>query len=331
MILGGRDARAKAIAVPSRKGGSRFVRSYGTVLALVVICAIFAVTKPNIFLTATNVRNIFVAVAILSIVATMQTLVMVLGDFDLSVGTLMSLVSVVVGKALLANIGIVPSILVGIALGAFVGVVNGFLISYLRLSAFVATLATMTSLSGAAFLASSGTTVFGLPTGFNKIGSGFLGPIPIPVIFMIVVLAVAYLVMARTTIGRRWYAVGGNREASFLSGLRVKYLRFMVFVISGAGAGLAGVLLAGRLASGHPQAGDTFMLQSLAAAFLGMTAFKDGQANIPGTIVGVFILGVLNNGLDINGVSSYTKTVVTGLVIIVAVVLSSLARKNQQA
>jgi ribose transport system permease protein len=150
----------------------------------------------------------------------------------------------------------------------------------------------------------------------------------VSVIISIAIVAIGYVVMERTTIGRRWYSLGGNREASFLSGISVRKLRFWAFVVSGAGCGLAGILLVGRVASAHPTAGAPYLMNSLAAGFLGMTAFRNGQANIAGTFVGVLILGVLSNGLDITNVNSYVKNIVIGVVIIAAVLAAALARKK---
>src|SRR5690606_3844496 len=164
--------------------------------------------------------------------------------------------------------------------------------------------------------------------GFLVLGQGSLGPVPVPVVIMAGAMAAAWLVLTQTTTGRRWYAVGGNPEAAFLAGVNVRRLRFAAFVLSGLGAALAGIVLTSRLASAHPLAGEPFMLNAIAAVFLGMTMFKDGLPNVPGSLVGVLILGVLSNGLNILQVNTYIQDVLTGAIIVAAVLVSRLPRSG---
>lgn len=301
--------------------------SYGTLLGFVALVALFGALRPSVFLTPMNLRNILEQVAILGIVSCTQTVVMVVGDFDLSVGALASVAGVIVGSLLLAGTPLPVVVLAAAGLGIAAGVVNGFLVAYLRLSAFIATLATMTSFGGLALQITNGSTVFGLPNSFLRIGQGRVGPVPLPVVLLAVVAVVVWVVLTQTTLGRRWYGIGGNAEALRLAGVNVNLVRFSAFVVSGLGAALAGLVLTSRLASGHPTAGHPLMLTSIAAAFLGMTMFKDGQPNIPGTVIGVLIVGVLSNGLNILQVSSYLQQVLTGVVIVLAVSASGLATR----
>jgi ribose transport system permease protein len=188
---------------------------------------------------------------------------MVTGDFDLSVGTLASLCGVVAADLMSAGLGAVSSILVALAVGTVGGAFNGFLVAYGGLSAFVATLATMTAFGGMALLYTDGSTIFsGLPESFRVIGQGAVGPIPVPVLIMIVVVLAVWVILEHTTFGRRLYAIGGNLEASYLAGIQVRRLRLISFVLSGLGAALAGVVLTSRLFSAHPQAGNPFMLNA---------------------------------------------------------------------
>ena len=220
------------------------------------------------------------------------------------------------------------SILAALALGTGAGLVNGLFIAYGGLSAFVGTLATMTAFGGTALLISGGTTLFGLPENFQFLGQGSVGFVPFSVLVMAVTLVVVYLLLEQTTCGRRLYAIGGNPEASFLSGIDTKKVRLVAFGISGFFAALGGVVLTSRLNSAHPQAGSPFMLNAAAAVFLGMTAFREGEANIWGTLLGVFIMGVMGNGLNILGINTYVQSILTGIIIILAVLLSSLAKKR---
>jgi ribose transport system permease protein len=316
-------ARIKAVQL------GPWAHRYGTLLGLVAIVVFFAALKPSVFLTGTNFRNIIEQSAILGVIAISETIVMVLGDFDLSVGTLAGLSGVIVLEMMLQGISPTLAIVVTFVVGAAAGALNGYLISYMGLSAFVATLATMTAFQGAALLITGGTALYGIFPAFVRIGQGGIGPIKVPMIVMVVVFVLAYIVLSRTTLGRRWYAIGGNEEASFLSGIKVKRLRFWAFVICGMGATLGGIMLTARLTSAHPQAGVPFMLSALAATFLGMTVFsEEGEANVGGTIVGVLILGVMKNGLDITRVNTYAQQIVTGAVIVVAVLLSGIARRR---
>ena len=203
------------------------------------------------------------------------------------------------------------------------GLVNGALVAYLNLSAFVATLATLTSVTGLAFLVTEGTTLFNLPPEFNFLGQGRLLEIPLPVFIAIAISVILWFVLRFTTLGRRWYAIGGNVEVSRLSGVNVRRARLLAFTVAGLVSAIGGILLAARLGSASAVQGEDNLLFSVAAVFLGMTIVRSGAANIVGTMVGVAIIGVMSNGLNILGVNAYVQQVVTGLIIIAAVTLSS--------
>jgi ribose transport system permease protein len=301
----------------------------GTVVALVVLIVIFFAVRPDVFLTFTNVRNILYQVAILAIIAAAQTVTMVVGDFDLSVGATSSLAGAVAGAQMIAGTPMWTAILIALAVGLVVGVINGALIAYLNLSAFVATLATMTSVVGVAFLVTEGTTLFNFPEAFNALGQGKLFDVPMPVYFAIVVAATIWVVLRYTTLGRSWHAIGGNVEVSRLSGVNVRRARLVAFSIAGLVAGLGGILLAARLGSASAVQGEDNMMFSVAAVFLGMTVIRSGMANLTGTMVGVAIIGVMSNGLNILGVNAYVQQVVTGIIIILAVTLSSLKTRER--
>ena len=316
-------------AAPAR-GRSIYAKlaSYGTLIGLIGLIVLFSALRPGVFLNPLNFSNILEQVAVLSMVAAAQTVVMVVGDFDLSVGALGSLVGVLVAQLLVGGMHPVLAVALALLAGLAAGALNGFLVAYLGLSAFIATLATMTSFTGLALLLSNGTTIFGLPAGFVQLGQGRLGPVPMPVLIAAVLITALWFVLSRTVIGRSWYAVGGNPEAARLSGVNTRLVRFAAFVVSGFGAALAGVVLTARLASGHPTAADPFMLSSIAAVFLGVTLARAGQPTVGGTLVGLGIVGVLNNGLNILQVNSYLQQVLTGVIIIAAVSLSRLSRKR---
>lgn len=303
--------------------------SFGTLIGLVGLIALFAILKPQAFLTPLNFSNILEQLAILAMIAAVQTVVMVVGDFDLSVGALASLTGVLTAQLLVAGLHPALAVAAGLAAGLLAGALNGFLVAYLGLSAFIATLATMTSFTGLALLISEGTTVFGLPDAFVWLGQGKLGPVPVPVVVAILLALTVWFLLSRTVLGRQWYAVGGGPEAARLTGVNVKLVRFSAFLVSGAGAALAGIVLTARLASAHPNAADPFMLSSIAAVFLGITLSRAGTPSIGGTVVGLGIVGVLGNGLNILQVNSYVQQVLTGVIIVLAVSLSRINKRGR--
>ena len=308
---------------------TRWLRTYGTFFGFVIMVAVFAALRPTIFLSLNNLRNITEQVAILAIVAGGMTIVMAAGDFDLSVGTLASLCGVIVADLLIKGLDVGPSIAIALAVGAIAGAFNGLLVAYAGLSAFVATLATMTAYRGLSLWYTGGSTLFsGLNEAFRPIGQGATGSIPNAVLIMVGVLVLAWFLLEQTTLGRRLYAIGGNAEAAFLAGINVRLLRMVAFVCSGIGAAIAGIVLTSRLFSAHPTAGEPLMLNAIAAVFLGMTMFREGEAHVPGALFGVLILGVLSNGLNILQVNSYLQIVLTGAIIILAVLVSGLARRS---
>ncbi|MGC3952663.1 MAG: ABC transporter permease [Propionicimonas sp.] len=315
-------------ASPRRSSALARLAQYGTGLGLLALIVLFAALRPQVFLTPQNLSNVLEQIAILTMVAAVQTVVMVVGDFDLSVGALGSLVGVITASLLVDGSSVPVAILAGLGTGLLAGALNGFLVAYLGLSAFIATLATMTSFTGLALLLANGATVFGLPAEFVWLGQGRLGPVPLPVVIAAALVLLVWFALSRTVLGRRWYAVGGNPEAATLSGVNTRFVRFSAFVVSGFGSALAGVVLTARLASGHPTAADPFMLQSIAAVFLGITLSRVGVATAGGTMVGLGIVGVLNNGLNILQVNSYAQQILTGVIIILAVSLSRLSARR---
>lgn len=314
--------------VPSRSVGQRLLAG-GTVLALVVLVIFFFAMRPDVFLSFTNVRNILYQIAILAIIAGAQTLVMVVGDFDLSVAATAALAGAVAASLMLSGTPVALAILIAIIVGTLIGLANGLLVAYLNLSAFVATLATLTSVTGLAFIVTSGTTLFNLPAEFNALGQGRFLDIPLPVFIAIAISVILWFVLKYTTLGRRWYATGGNVEVSRLSGVNVRFSRLTAFTVAGMVAAIGGILLAARLGSASAVQGEDNLLFSVAAVFLGMTVVRSGAANIVGTMVGVAIIGVMSNGLNILGVNAYVQQVVTGLIIIAAVTLSSLKSRER--
>ena len=317
-------------ATPSeRTPVSQLLWQGGTLLALVALIILFGALRPGAFLSFGNVRNILAQIAILAIIAAAQTVVMVVGDFDLSVGVTATLAGASASALMVAGWSIPLSILAGLVVGTLVGVLNGILVAYMNLSAFVATLATLTSVGGLAFIVTGGTTLYGMPDDFSVIGQSRPLGLPLPIFFAVIVTLAVWAVLRFTTLGRRWYAVGGSAEVARLSGVNVRLARFLAFTVAGFLSAIGGIILVSRLASASATSANNYMLLAVAAVFLGMTLLRSGAANVGGTLVGVGIIGVMSNGLNIVGVSAYFQQVLTGIIIIAAVTLSSLKSRER--
>lgn len=315
-------------------------RRYGGVLAMVAIVAFFALSLPDTFLTTRNLLNITQQVSMLAVVAATMTVVMVMGDFDLSVGAMASLAGVVAAVLFVQGWPVPLAVAAALAVGLIGGLVNGFLVSFIGILPFVATLATLTIFSGAAFILSDGRTIFGrdIPEAFSGFARGGLAlaevdgrslVFPNLTLVALAVVAGIWVVLEHTSYGRRLYAIGGNREAARLAGIPVISLRFSAFAFTALGAALAGLMTASRVASANPTQGDGLMLTAIAAVFLGMTLTRDGQPRVLATLAGVLVLGVLDNGLTQMRVDSYLREVMVGLIILTSVGVSALSQRRR--
>ncbi|MDO6724924.1 ABC transporter permease [Celeribacter halophilus] len=299
-----------------------FVRRYGTLMALVAIIAAFSIASPQAFGTASNLINITQQMTLLAIVAIGATIVMAVGEFDLSTASVVSFGGIF--SVFLFKLGI-PAPLVCLAVlvaaGAF-GAVSGFIVARFEVLSFITTLAIGTIVGGVTFWLSNGATLFGdIPTGFRDLARGKSFGIPILTFWLLGVSILAWILLDKIEIGRRLYAIGGNREAARLAGVRIVSNTTFAFVCSAILAALVGMLLTGRIGSASPTGGGGFLLSAYAAVFLGMTAFREGEANVPGTLVGAAIIAVVGNGLTILGVSTFMQDIITGLIILAAVLV----------
>jgi ribose transport system permease protein len=309
------------------------LRRYGTLIGLLIVIAIFWSQLPDTFMTLRNWLNITQQMSILAVVAFTMTIVMAMGDFDLSVGAMASLAGVVAAVTFGTTGSVTLGIFAAFAAGIAGGFLNGFLVSYVSILPFVATLGTMTVFSGLAFITSCGKTLFGasIPAAFSGIAKGGIPlaeglMLPNLTLLAMAVLLVTFVFLEHTVTGRRIYAIGGNSEAARLAGVRVRYLRCLAFGTSGLGAAAAGLMYASRVASANPTQGAGLMLDAIAAVFLGMTMSEEGEPRVLYTLVGVMILGVLGNGLTQMNVDSYVREVLIGAIILAAVAFSSLGR-----
>ena len=313
-------------------------RRYGTLIGFAAILAFFWISLPETFMTARNWLNISQQMSMLIVVASGMTIVMVMGDFDLSVGSMASLAGIVVAMLLSFDYPIWAAVALALLVGLAGGAVNGLLISFVGILPFVATLATLTMLSGAAFVVSGGKTISGraIPESFGNFAregialgdwGGVAMSLPNLTIVALVVVALVWVLLEQTTFGRRLYAIGGNIEAAHLSGVAVRRLKLIAFSLTGGSAALAGIMYASRVASANPTQGSGLMLNAIAAVFLGSTLSEHGEPRLLYTIVGVLVLGVLDNGLTQMSVDSYLRQILVGGIILLAVSTSSYARR----
>jgi ribose transport system permease protein len=287
----------------------------------IVLCVVVSVLEP-IFLDPDNLLNILRQSSIVVIVAAAGTMVMVSGGFDLSVGAVVALAGVVAAQLAVSGWPIPLVILGAIVAGAFIGLINGMVIVGFRVTPIIATLGALYIAQGLAYIVSGGqAVVVGIPESFLTIGQSYVGPVPTPVIIAIVVTGVLWLVLHRTLLGKYAYAIGGNTQTAELSGVPVARVQTVLYVISGAAAGLGGVILASRLGSGQPGAAENLIFEVVIAIVLGGTALSGGIGTIHGTVIGALFVSVLGNGLNLLGVQTFYQYLVLGTVLVLAVML----------
>jgi ribose transport system permease protein len=304
----------------------------GIIIALLVLCLILSInpiTKDS-FLTLKNVFNVLRQISSNLFLACGMTMVIILGGIDLSVGSVIALSGcIAAGMVSRYQLPLGVAIILGILVGLVVGMCNGLVISKTTIPAFIVTLATMNIAKGLAYVYTGGSPVRVVTKEWQFLGAGYIGIVPTPVIILIIILIITALIMNRTKMGRYIYAVGGNAQAARFSGIKVARVKFFVHAYSGLMAGLAGVVLASRMYSGQPTAGEGAEMDAIAAVVVGGTSMSGGFGKIGGTIIGGLIIGVLNNGLNLLNVNSFWQYVVKGAVILLAVFIDYF--KNRKA
>lgn len=317
------------------KFGKKFVQyikeNIGIIIALVVLCIFLSVNPvtSDSFLTQKNVFNVLRQISSNLFLACGMTMVIILGGIDLSVGSIIALSGcIAAGCVARYHLPIGVALLVGILVGLAVGLFNGLVISKTSIPSFIVTLATMNIAKGLAYVYTGGSPVRVVTKEWQFIGAGYIGSIPTPVLILVVILAISAIIMNKTKMGRYIYAVGGNAQAATFSGIKVARVKFFVHAFSGIMAGLAGVVLASRMYSGQPTAGEGAEMDAIAAVVVGGTSMAGGSGKIGGTIIGGLIIGVLNNGLNLLNVNSFWQYVVKGTVILLAVFIDYLKNKK---
>ena len=314
-----------------------FIRDYGTLACFLLLILLFALLLPGTFLTGRNLFNITQQVSMLAVTAFAMTIVMAMGDYDLSVGSMASLAGIVAAVTFretdIAVLALLAALLIGLAGGAL----NGFFVSYLGILPFVATLGTLTVFSGLAFLLAGGKTIFGsdIPASFGAFARGGIplwenegAAIVLPNLTLVAVAALiaVWFILEKMVFGRHLYAMGGSSEAARLAGIAVKRTRLIAFALSGLAASIAGLMYMSRVASANPTQGSGLMLDAIAAVFLGMTMSAHGEPKVVNTLAGVLFLGVLSNGLTQMSIDSYVRDILVGSIIIIAVAASGLEK-----
>lgn len=303
------------------------LRQYGILIAFLAICLTLSSISSQ-FLTLSNWSIIFTQVSINALLAFGVTFVIITGGIDLSIGSVVAVSGV--SAALLArqdSYPVIVPILGGLVVGLLFGALNGLLITKSKIAPFIVTLGVMTICRGLALIISKGRPISNLSESFNFIGGGDILGIPFPIIILFVVFIICSVVLKKTIFGRYVYAVGGNQQAAWASGINVNQVKMAVYALCGLLSGLAGILLTSRITTGQPNAGMSFELDAIAAAVIGGSSTSGGVGSIQGTLFGVILIGVLNNGLDLLNVSSYYQQVVMGVIIIGAVLLDSWNQK----
>ncbi|MEX2592006.1 MAG: ABC transporter permease [Anditalea sp.] len=298
-----------------------YLRKFGMLAAFVLICLLLSLTTPNFF-SLQNMTIVLRQVSINGILAIGVTFVIITGGIDLSLGSVVALAGVV--AAIFAHpleyplvVPLAMAILVGLAIGGL----NGLVVTRGKVAPFIVTLGMMTIARGLALVASDGRPVTNLSDSFNAIGGGNVLGVPIPILIFILVIIVASLLLNQTRIGRYMYAVGGNERAAYASGVRVNTVKMIAYMLCSGLAGLAGIVLASRINTGQPNAGVAYELDAIAAVVIGGTSLAGGIGSIGGTVLGVLLIGVINNGLDLLNVSSYYQQIIKGVIIIAAVLI----------
>jgi ribose transport system permease protein len=311
-------------------------RELGILVALALLCAFFWWRNPGVFTKSANLAIIMRFIATFGILAIGEIFVIITGGIDLSVGSMTALTGVIVAWLMVKGVGgvmfgLIPAILIVLFLAALVGLWHGFFVTKVGVPAFIITLGTWLIANGlAAYITRGYPIVFDTGHPFLVLGQGEFHTIPIMFIVLVVVALCAVSILNLTTLGRHIYAVGGNREAARVSGVKIDRVRLFCYVSSSIMAGITGILLASRLGQGTPVVGSSYELWAIAATVIGGTSLFGGEGTILGALVGAAIMGVMQNGMVLMNVSSYLQTVILGVVLVIAVVYDTLRRRRRK-
>ena len=320
------------------------LRKMAALAGLVLLVIFFSVTN-EYFFTSNNIMTVGLQTSTIALIGIGATCVILTGGIDLSTGSVVALSGVAAAMIVNAGVPVPVGMVLGILVGGICGLINGILVTRMKLPPFIATLGMMMVARGLALYVTNAAPVSGMPESFAALGNGALfkiveegsnglpkvvfAGIPYPVIIMIFITILFTFALTKLKVGRYIYAIGSNEEAARLSGIKTNVIKIYAYVASGLLSGLTGVILASRLVTAQPNGGVSYELDAIASAVVGGTSLMGGVGTIPGTLIGSFIIGVLRNGLNMNGVSSFVQMIVIGLVIIVAVSLDQLRQSKK--
>ncbi len=293
---------------------------YGIFLALLILIAFFA-ARSDVFLSSTNILNVLRQVSVVGICAVGMTFIMLTGGIDLSVGSVIGVAGMTCATLISMGYPVAAAVAAAMTLGIAFGALAGFIINELRIPPLITTLGFMTALRGVSYMIGGGLPVYGVPDDLKFLGQGYLLGVPVPVILMVIVLIVGHVVLTHTVFGRQVYGTGGNEEASRLSGVSVKGVKYKVYLIGFTLSSFAGIVLLARVNSGQPRGGEGYELDIITAAVLGGVSIFGGIGRLTGVVAGVLIMGVLANGMILINIDEYVQWVVKGCVLLAAVAL----------
>lgn len=279
----------------------------------------FTIANPR-FLSSSNIFTIARQVSMYGIASIGMMFVILIAGIDLSIGSIITIVNIVCAYLMVnSGLSMTTAVILSLVMATAIGLLNGFLVATIGIPAIIATFATQTVFAGAAYLISGGIPIYGFDTGFKVIGQGYIGPVPVPVIIMAVCFGIGSFILNKTFFGRYFYAVGGNEEASRLSGIKVTSIKYLIYSLSGLFAGIAGVVMLSRTNSAQPTAGLGYEFDVITCVVLGGVSIAGGYGKMSNVIAGVLIIGILTNGMVLLNISSYMQMVVKGAVLILAV------------
>ena len=306
-----------------------FKENLAILVAFIILCVGLSIATPAFF-TKDNILNVLRQVATNSNLAIGLTMAIIIGGIDLSVGAILAFSGLLCASFISDGMNLGLAVLLAFTLGALFGLLNGLIIAYTNMPPFVVTLATQNIALGIVNVYANGQPISARNPVFNFLGVGYFLGIPLPVIYSFVLLAVMILILGRSKFGRQLYAVGGNEEAARFSGINIKKVKIIVYTLCGALASFSGIILAARMYSGQPTAGDGFELDAIAASVLGGVSFSGGVGKLGGTIIGVLVLGVLTNGLNLLNINSFWQYIIKGIIILLAVYLDILKKRREK-
>lgn len=318
------------------QAGKNIIRKYGTVIVAILVFIFFSVEASSFF-TTRNVMLLLKQMSTLTIISLGFTVVMAAGGFDMSVGYATGLIGIIFVKVLMASSNFVLALAAGIAVGLLIGCVNGLLVSYIGLPDFIGTFAVGSIVYGIKMMMTEGNPIYvkgiegpGIDV-FKAINAKLVfGVVPVMVIIMVVFIVICFILMEKTQLGRRIYAIGGNREAAMFSGINVRLYKFIAYLFSALMVAFTAVLVCSRLNSAQPTSGEGYLMDAISTVYLSTTMFGEGQPTILGSVVGAFIIAMLSNGLTMLGMTYYFQNITTGVVVILAVLMSVVMNKKSK-